>query len=276
MSSKKSGFKNLSYDIKRFMPLLRNLVSKDFKIKYRRSVLGVLWSVLNPLLTMLVLTAVFSKMLRIQVDGDFATYYIVGSSLWNFFAEASTASMTSVLGASSLIKKVYIPKYIFPLEKCFFSLVNFGLSLVAVFLVIVLRHSFVPTFPSFTLFLAPVAILYCFLFVCGISLLLSALTVFFRDIIHLYGVLLTMWMYMTPIFYQMNLVAGDDPVLEVIRTVIHCNPMHHYISYFREVIIYGIVPSLTDNIICLGFGIFTFLFGWIVFRKTERKFILHI
>ncbi len=276
MSSNKSGTRNLSSDIKRFMPLLRNLVSKDFKIKYRRSALGVAWSVLNPLLTMLVLTAVFSKMLRIQVDGDFATYYIVGASLWNFFAEATTASMTSVLSASSLIKKVYIPKYLFPIEKCLFALVNFGLSLVAVLLVIIIRHNFVPTFPSFTLLMAPLAVFYCFLFVCGISLLLSALTVFFRDIIHLYGVLLTMWMYMTPIFYQMNLVAGDDPTLSFIRTIIHCNPMHHFISYFREVIIYGIMPSLRDNLLCLEIGVITFLFGWVVFKKTEGKFILHI
>lgn len=276
MSNKRTGFKALIYDFKRFTPLLKNLVSKDFKVKYRRSALGVAWSVLNPLLTMLVLTAVFSKMLRIQVDGDFATYYIVGASLWNFFAEATTNSMTAILGSSSLIKKVYIPKYLFPMEKCLFSLVNFAFSLVAVFLVIIIRHNFVPTFPSFSLALAPLAVFYCFLFVCGMSLLLSALTVFFRDIIHLYGVLLTMWMYMTPVFYQLNLVEGNDPVFVFIRNIIRCNPMYHYITYFRDVMIYGVVPSLRQNIICLAVGVIMFAFGWIVFRKTERKFILHI
>lgn len=276
MSNKRTGFKALSYDIKRFMPLLKNLVTRDLKIKYRRSVLGIAWSVLNPLFTMLVLTAVFSKMLRIQVDGDFATYYIVGASLWNFFADATSNAMTSVIYSASLIKKVYIPKYVFPIEKCLFSLVNFLFSLIAVFLVIVIRHNFVPAFPSFTILLAPIGILYCFLFVCGMSLLLSALTVFFRDIIHLYSVVLTMWMYITPIFYQLNLVEGSDPIFVFIRNVIRCNPMYHYITYFRDVIIYGIVPSLQENLVCLGFGLAFFFIGWFVFRKTERRFILHI
>ena len=276
MSNKRTGFKGLSQDIKRFMPLLKNLVTRDLKIKYRRSVLGIAWSVLNPLLTMLVLTAVFSKMLRIQVDGDFATYYIVGASLWNFFAEATSTSMTAVLGSASLIKKVYIPKYLFPIEKCLFSLVNFAFGLIAVFLVIILRHNYVPAFPSFSVFLAPLAVFYCFLFICGMSLLLSALTVFFRDIIHLYGVVLTMWMYMTPVFYQLNLVEGSDPIFVFIRNIIRCNPMYHYITYFRDVIIYGTIPSLKENLVCLGFGIVFFMIGWLVFRKTERRFILHI
>ena len=116
---------NFISDIKRFFPLLKNLVSKDFKIKYRRSVLGVAWSVLNPLFTMLVITTVFGKLLKIQVD-NFATYYIVGFAIWNFFAEATSLSLSSIISASSLIKKVYIPKYLFPIEKCLFSLVNFG------------------------------------------------------------------------------------------------------------------------------------------------------
>lgn len=276
MTNKRTGFKGLRYDIKRFTPLLKNLVSKDLKIKYRRSVLGIAWSVLNPLFTMLVLTAVFSKMLRIQVDGDFATYYIVGASLWTFFADATSSAMTSVLGSASLIKKVYIPKYVFPIEKCLFSLVNFAFSLIAVFLVIIIRHNLIPAFPSFSILLAPLAVFYCFLFVCGMSLLLSALTVFFRDIIHLYSVLLTMWMYVTPIFYQLNLVEGSDPIFVFVRNVIRCNPMYHYVTYFRNVIIYGTVPSVRDNLVCLGFGVVTFLVGWLVFRKTERKFILHI
>ncbi|MBQ8203753.1 MAG: ABC transporter permease [Clostridia bacterium] len=276
MSNKKAGSKGLISDFKRFTPLLQNLVSKDFKVKYRRSVLGIAWSVLNPLLTMLVLTAVFSKMLRIQVDGDFATYYIVGASLWNFFAEATSNSMTSILGSAALIKKVYIPKYIFPLEKCLFSLVSFSLSLVAVFLVMIFRSNFLPAFPSFTILLAPVAIFYCFLFVCGMSLLLSALTVFFRDIIHLYSVLLTMWMYMTPVFYQISMVDGADPVFVFIRNIIRCNPMYHYINYFRNVMIYGVVPSLKDNLICFGVGLAVLALGWVFFRKTEKKFILHI
>ena len=106
-------------DFKRYLPLLKNLVSKDFKIKYRRSVLGVAWSVLNPLLMMIVLTNVFRMLLRISVE-NFATYYIIGAAMWNFFAEATTNSLTAVIGASSIIKNLYIPKYILPIENCIF------------------------------------------------------------------------------------------------------------------------------------------------------------
>ena len=110
MENSKTGLKKFIYDFKRYLPLLFNLASKDIKVKYRRSVLGIAWSILNPLLTMLVLTQVFQMLLRVQVE-NFATYYIVGSSLWAFFSESTSLSLSSILGASSLIKKVYIPKY---------------------------------------------------------------------------------------------------------------------------------------------------------------------
>ena len=116
MNQNVKGFKKFILDAKMFSPLLFNLVSRDFKIKYRRSILGVLWSVLNPLLTMLVISQVFGILLKVQVE-HFAAYYLVGATIWNFFSEATSMSMTSVLGGASLIKKVYLPKYIFPLEK---------------------------------------------------------------------------------------------------------------------------------------------------------------
>ena len=142
------------------MPLLKNLVAKDFKIKYRRSVLGVAWSVLNPLFTMLVITTVFGKLLRIQVE-NFATYYIVGFAIWNFFSEATSNSLSSILSSAPLIKKVYIPKYIFPLEKCLFSLVNFFFTLIAVVIVmLILKVPFHATF-----FLSIIPMLYALVFV---------------------------------------------------------------------------------------------------------------
>ncbi|MBQ8267422.1 MAG: ABC transporter permease, partial [Clostridia bacterium] len=142
--------------MKKFMPLLKNLVSKDFKIKYRRSVLGVAWSVLNPLFTMLVITTVFGKLLKIEVE-NFATYYIVGFAIWNFFSEATSSSLSSILSSAPLIKKVYIPKYIFPLEKCLFSLVNFFFTLIAVVIVMLFQG----VVPSITAILFPIPVLYC-------------------------------------------------------------------------------------------------------------------
>lgn len=277
MESMALGVKKFFYDFKRFMPLLKNLVTKDIKIKYRRSVLGILWSILNPLLTMIVLTQVFSLILRIQID-NFATYYIVGSAMWNFFAEASTISLESILSSSALIKKVYVPKYIFPLEKCLFSLVNFMFSLIAVVIVMLIQG----VYPTWTTLLFPIPVLYCFMFTCGVCLFLSAATVYFRDIAHLYSVLLTMWIYLTPILYPISLIEDqlkakpNDAFIALVYRVCTLNPMTHFVEYFRAVVMYNTVPSLQDNLSCLGIAALVFAFGCFVFKKAESKFILHI
>ncbi len=254
-------------DFKKFTPLLSNLVAKDFKVKYRRSVLGVAWSVLNPLLTMLVLTKVFSMLLRVQVE-NFATYYIIGSAIWTFFSESTSMAMSSILYAASLIKKVYIPKYMFPLEKCLFSLMNFAFSMVAVLLVMLLQKVAF----SWTMVLGVIPVLYCFIFCCGVSLFLSAATVFFRDIAHLYGVLLTLWMYLTPIIYPIDLVKDHHFICKIINL----NPLTHYVEMFRGVMMYNTVPSLEQNLICLGWALAALLIGSLVFKKAQGRFILHI
>ncbi len=263
-SSKKGSF---IYDFKRFLPLLKNLVSKDFKIKYRRSVLGVAWSVLNPLFTMLVITKVFEMLLRVQVE-NFATYYIVGYAIWNFFSEATSLSLSAVLSAAPLIKKVYIPKYIFPIEKCLFSLVNFAFTLIAVVLVMLVQG----VIPTMTALLSPIPVLYCFIFVCGVSLFLSAATVYFRDVQHLYGVLLTILMYLTPIIYPLSLLEGHAFVAKIVRL----NPITHYVEYFRALVMYNTIPGLKENLVCIGMALLAFAIGVFVFKKSQGKFILHI
>lgn len=267
MDKTNSGFGKFIYDFKRYMPLLRNLVTKDIKIKYRRSVLGIAWSILNPMFTMLVLTQVFQMLLKIHVE-NFATYYIVGASLWNFFAEASSISLDAILGSASLIKKVYIPKYIFPLEKCLFALVNLLFSFIAVILVMMVQG----VFPTFTTLLFPIPVLYCFMFTCGVSLFLSAVTVYFRDIAHLYSVLLTMWIYLTPILYPIELLENQKWIYNIVRF----NPMTHYVTYFRDLVMYNTIPSLQENLVCIGISAGVFAFGAFVFHKAEGKFILHI
>ncbi len=267
MSSDTLNKANFFGDMKRFMPLLKNLVSKDFKIKYRRSVLGIAWSVLNPLFTMLVITTVFGKLLKIQVD-NFATYYIVGFAIWNFFSEATSSSISSILTSAPLIKKVYIPKYIFPVEKCLFSLVNFLFTLIAVVIVMLFQG----VVPSVTAVLFPIPVIYCLIFVCGASLFLSAATVYFRDIQHLYGVFLTMLMYLTPIIYPLSLLEEHKFVLKIVKL----NPITHYVEYFRGLVMYNTIPGLKENLVCIAMSLGMFLIGALVFKKAQRKFILHI
>ena len=268
----KSTKHNFFTDLKTYMPLLQNLVVKDVKIKYRRSVLGIAWSVLNPLFTMLVITQVFGMLLKVKVP-NFATYYIVGVSIWNFFSEATMNSLSSVIGASSLIKKVYIPKYVFPLEKCIFSLVNFSFTLVAVLLVMIIQG----VYPSWYSLLFPIPVIYAFFFVCGMCLFLSAANVYFRDIEHLYGVLLTVWLYLTPIIYPMTIFDDANSMLaHIVKKIVYLNPLTHYVEYFRSVVMYATLPGLKENAICLGLSLLMFVFGAFVFSKAQKNFVLHI
>ena len=159
--------------------VLKSLVSKDFKLKYRRSILGVLWSVLNPLLMMIVLSAVFSFMFRFQIE-NYPLYLILGQVLFSLMTDATTSAMTSIIDASPLLKKVRVEKMVFPLEKVVFGLVNFAISLIAVLAVMV----FFQVIPTWRVLLIPVMLIFVSLFCVGLGLLLSSLAVFFRDVIH--------------------------------------------------------------------------------------------
>lgn len=245
--------------------VLNSLVSKDFKLKYRRSVLGVLWSVLNPLLMMVVLSAVFSFMFRFQIE-NFPLYLILGTILFNMMANSTGAAMTSIIEAAPLIKKIRINKMVFPLEKVLFELVNFAISLVAV--ILVMLYFQVP--PSINLLFLPLLLVYVSVFSLGVGLLLASLAVFFRDVIHLWGVVITAWTYATPIFYPAEMLDGW------MQTVLQFNPMYHYVTYFRDIAMWNTNPGGMENLICLGFAVITLLVGILVFKKTQHKFVLYV
>lgn len=245
--------------------VLSTLVSKDFKLKYRRSILGVLWSLLNPLLMMIILSAVFSYMFRFSIE-NFPVYLILGQTLFSLMNDATGSGMNSIIEAAPLIKKIRISKIIFPIEKVFFALVNFAISLIAVLGVILYFQ--IPLSPNM-LFL-PLLLVYMLLFCTGLALLLSALAVFFRDFLHLWSVVTTAWMYATPIFYPLSLLP------DFLQQAMVANPMFQYITYFRDIMMNGACPSIETNLICLAMGAITFVVGLLVFRKTERKFILYV
>lgn len=246
--------------------ILTSLVSKDFKLKYRRSILGVLWSVLNPLLMMCVLTAVFSMIFRFGSIDNYPLYLILGNTLFALMSDSTTGAMDSIVESSSLIKKIKIDKIIFPIEKVLFNLVNFAVSLIAVAIVMIFFH----IIPTINLLLLPILLIYMLLFCSGLGFILSALAVFFRDVQHLWSVLVTAWTYATPLFYPVEILPDWMFALE------QFNPMYHYVNYFREIALWGTTPSLEANGICLLFAVTTFIIGLIVFKKTEKKFILYV
>ena len=230
---------------------ITSLVSRDFKLKYRRSALGVLWSVLNPLLMMIVLSVVFSTFFKFSIE-NYPLYVILGNVMFALMADSTSGAMNSIIESSSLIKKIRIEKLIFPLEKVLFQLVNFCISLIAVAAVMI----FFQVMPHVSLLALPLLLLYVVLFSAGVGMALSALSVFFRDVCHLWGVVITAWTYATPLLQY--------------------NPMYHYVSYFRDLILSGTVPGLQENLLCLGMAVAAFAVGLLIFKKTEKKFILYV
>ena len=245
--------------------LLRELVVRDIKVRYRRSFLGLLWTVLNPLLMMAVQTIVFSTVLNAGIK-NFPVYLLIGNIVFSMNADSTSQALMSIVGSAGLIKKVYIPKYLFPLSKVLSCLINFGFSFIALLIVMLVTRS---EFHA-EMFLFFIPLFYLLLFSVGLSFILSSITVYFRDIAHLYSVFITAWMYLTPIFYPITMLPPQ------IQAIINWNPMYQYIKYFRLLIMDGIVPAWRTNLFCFGLGFVMLVVGIYSFQKLQDKFILHI
>ncbi|WP_368157819.1 ABC transporter permease [Collinsella aerofaciens] len=254
--------------------ILKQLVTKDFKIKYRRSVLGVAWSVLNPLLMMIVMSIVFSTIFAQGRNGSitpemYPLYLIVGNITFSVMSESTNQALMSIIWASSLLKKVKVHRWVFPVQKVLFSLVNFTFSLVAVALVMLWFH----VVPTWHLILLPVCLLLLMCFCMGLGMMLSALAVFFRDVMHLWTVVITAWMYLTPIFWTTDFIGQMARWIQVLVVV---NPMYNYLQFMRDIFLFNTVPSALTFGLCVAWAILALAIGYTVFHKTEHKFILFI
>ena len=260
--------------------IVLQLVKRNIKVQYRNSAIGILWTVLNPLLNMLVMYFVFSTIFGYD-DPTYSLYLLCGNIVFNTMRAATTQSLTSLVGNRGLLTKNKIAYAVFPLSCNLSAIVNFAFSfiaLVGVMVVVALAYN-VRVF-SVNMFMTLVMIPALFLFCFGISLFLSALYVFFRDIMHFYNVFLTLWMYLTPIFYKTdNLGTGFKDMF--ILSVIKLNPMYHYIEYFRA-IIYGCAsgtmsfPSGMETLTLYLIGIITTVVGLLFFDFTKHRFIFNI
>lgn len=249
-----------------FDELLKQLIIRDIKLKYRRSYLGYLWSILNPLMLMIVLVIVFSNLFRFDIP-NFPLYLISGQIIFSFMVEATNMSVGSIIGNASLLKKTYVPKYIFTISKVGSSLVNLIFSLSALLLVMVITSAEF----SWNLLFFPFIILQLLVFCLGISLFLAAANVFFRDIQYLWGVFVSMWMYLTPIFYPVSIISEEYQNLY--KTI---NPMYWYIEQFRDIILYAKFPQTDSILMGTGLAIVVLILGSIYFNKKQDEFILYI
>ena len=246
--------------------LLSNLINRDIKVKYRRSKLGILWSVLNPLMMMCVMTLVFSHFFRFDIE-NYAVYILSGQLMFNYFTESTNMAMESVIGYAPLIKKVYVPKYVFPLEKSCFAFVNMLFSMVA--LVVVMFVTGAPFHATFFLSIYPMLML--FFFSLGVGLFLSSSAIFFRDIIHLWSVFTTALMYASAIIYPVSMLEGS-----LMGDLIYLNPIFWYVDAFRQVAIYGNTLSIAHVAVCAGCAVVSMIVGAKVFKNGQDRFILYI
>ncbi len=270
-----TAIKNIMANFKRYKFLMSQLILRDFKVKYKRSVLGVVWSLLYPILMMAVMALVFSNMFRFQVDGvSYLVYLLTGIVIYSYFSEASNLAMTSVVHNFTLINKVYIPKYIFPLAKCLFVGINFLLTLIPWFLIIILTHFGLGNFPA-----APINIYYLilpFIFLClllftvGMGFFLSCTSVFLRDIFYIYGIILTIWQYFTPVFYSIEIIPQN------LQFLFEFNPIYQFLNAARTIVLYGQCPSALNLILCAAYAAIAMVVGCVVFKKNQDKFIYYI
>lgn len=263
---------NILINIKRYSFLTKQLIIRDFKVKYKRSVLGILWSIIYPLLTMIVMAIVFSQMFKFQVEGvNYLVYLMTGLVLFNYFNEASNGAMSSVVGNFSLINKVYIPKYIFPIAKVLFVGINFLLTLIPLLLIILFTgEGDTKCYINIYYLLLPYVFLCLFMFTLGMGFILSTVSIFFRDMFYIYGIILTLWTYLTPIFYDISML---DPAIQV---YMQYNPLYNYIDFARVIILQGTMPSLESFWMCAITSVPVLILGMIVFKKNQDKFIYYV
>lgn len=258
---------NVIRNLKKYSFLLNQLISRDFKVKYKRSVLGVLWSLLYPVLTMSVMAVVFSNVFKFSTPGiNYLVYLLSGLVMFNYFSEASNLAMSSVVANFSLINKVYIPKWIFPLSKCLFVGINFLLTLIPLYAVIILTGTEI----TWLHLLLPYAVICLFMFTLGVSLILSTIAVFLRDIYYIYGVIVMFMMYLTPIMYDINIL--DSWMIPILKL----NPMYNYINFARMIIIYRQMPSIESWAACFISSVLVLVFGVFLFKKKQDKFIYYV
>jgi len=248
-----------------YRDLIFQLIRRDIVTRYKRSVLGILWTMLNPLGTMIILSIVFSQLFNMR--GTYPAFIITSLIAWNFFSQTTTASLSAMLWGSSLFQHIYLPRTSFVISSIGTGIVNILFSLVPLILIFAITKSPFHT----TMLLFPLALLPVAAFSLGVSLILSTFVVFFPDIAEMYPITLTAWMYLTPIIYPEKLLAN---ILN--GWLLYLNPLFHVIRVFRMIIFDGISPSASEWGLAAGISLGTLLIGWLFFTYSSKSFAYHV
>jgi len=240
--------------------LLFELIKKDLKVKYKRSILGVFWSILNPLLMMVVMSIVFSYLFRFEIK-NYPVYILSGIIFWNFFSTSTNLSSFSLISNASLLKKVYFPRVILVISVVLSQFINLLYALIPLAFIMIIFKAPINLSIIFIIF----PLLFLLLFTIGISLILSILSTYFTDIGYIYQIILLAWMYLTPIFYPASIVPDKYKIFLFI------NPIYHILTNIREIIYYGTLPAMNSLLISFIFSFSFFIFGLWFFKINENK-----
>ena len=252
-------------DILQYVFVIRELTSREIKRKYARSSLGIIWSVLNPLLMMVVMSLIFSTMFKRSIE-NYPIYYLTGQVMWSLFSSATESAMTSLVDNKSLLIKAKLPKHTFILSRVYTSLVNLGYTLIAYFLMLLIFRVKI----TLTILLFPVCVIYALLISIGVGYFLATEYVFFADIKYLYGIFLRLLLYMSAIFYPV------DNLPDMMIKAVNMNPVYLVILFARECVMYGRVPEEWVWIRLSVWSIAAIVFGMILFRAQENKMMQKI
>jgi len=252
-------------ELLRYRDLVRALVVRDLKVRYRRSTIGFLWTMLQPMFTMLVLTLVFSAIFRFSLP-NYSVYALAGIMFWNFFSQSVTTAMNSLRSNAQLLTKIPVPKAVFPIATVIAGVINLLFAMVPLFAILLITGH--PIRPA-VLFL-PVAILIAALFTLGAGLLLSPMAVFFYDTVEMVTVVLTLLMYMTPVFYPMEIVP------EKYLWAVRFNPLRSVMEVFRDPIYFGKIPPWPHLAVALGVAAIALVIGIIAFRRSSDRIPFYV
>lgn len=250
--------------LKQHQFLLEELIKRDFKKKYKRTYLGMLWSVLSPLLTLLVMRLVFTQFFGRGLE-HYTTYLFCGNLIFSYFSEASSQGMSSLLSNSGIYSKVTVPKYLFIFSKNVQTFINYALTLLVFFLFCIFDG--IAFTWKFILLLYPIICLV--IFNLGMSFILSALFVFFKDIQYLWSIFTQLLMYMSAIFYTV------DSFAPLAQKLFHLNPLFVYIKYFRLVVIDATIPSIWIHLLAIGYAALAFAIGALIYKKNNHRFLYY-
>ena len=251
--------------VKKYKFLMKQLVSRDFKTRYKRSVLGVFWSFLNPLLMMVVQYLVFSQLFKSDID-NYPVYLLSGLVVFNFFNEGVSQALISIVGNAPLITKVYLPKYVYPITKVLSSSINLVMSWIPLMLAAIITGESVTR----AYLMVPYILVCLIIFTMGWGMVMAAGMTFFRDLQFLWGIISMVWMYVTPLFYPLTIVPKE------IRTYFQYNPMLHYVNAIRSIVLDGATPKPVEFMTCTLIAFVMFAIGGYIFKKTQDKFVFYI